>query len=204
MTKTCIGHPQHTLAQDGAVGQHDRKGCIVADGANVAEMVGEAFKFGHQRTQPMGAGRYLHSESGLDRAGECHGIGNRAVAGHPAGELGGVRQIGSLHQRFNALVRVAQPCFQADDSFAIGVEAKMPWLDDAGVYRTDRDLMQAFTFGGQKRIRVRVRSCHLRAKRMAQAPAAMIKPGTQVRRVVGRQAEKVMNGAFQPDRRGVI
>jgi hypothetical protein len=33
------------------VRQHDRERSIVADRANVAEMVGHAFEFGHQRAQ---------------------------------------------------------------------------------------------------------------------------------------------------------
>ena len=32
---------------------------------------------------------------------------------------------------------------------------------------------------------------------------AMIEPGTGIRRILGLQAEKVLDGAFQPDRRGM-
>ena len=44
-------------------------------------MIGETFELGHQRPQPVRAGRYLHPEGRLDGASKRDGIGNRAVAG---------------------------------------------------------------------------------------------------------------------------
>ena len=38
---------QHALAQNAAMGEHQRKGDVVANRADIAEMVGKAFKFGH-------------------------------------------------------------------------------------------------------------------------------------------------------------
>jgi hypothetical protein len=39
-------------------------------------------------------------------------------------------------------VHVAEPLFQPHDNLAIRGKAKMPRLDDSGVHRADRNLMQ--------------------------------------------------------------
>ena len=82
-----VGGAQHVLAQDAAVGVHEREGGVVADGADVAEVVGEALELGHQRAQPDRARRRLEAERRLDRAGEGDGVGDGAVARDAAGEL---------------------------------------------------------------------------------------------------------------------
>ena len=71
---------QHALAQHGAMGEHEGEGGIVADGADIAEMVGEPLELRHQRAQPDRARRRLHAERRFDRAGEGERIGDRAVA----------------------------------------------------------------------------------------------------------------------------
>ena len=52
---------------------------------------------------------------------------------------------------------IAQALFEPHDRFAIGGEAEMARLDDASMHGADRDLVQAFTFGRQKRIGARRR-----------------------------------------------
>ncbi len=52
MAEAGVGRAQHALAQDAAVGVHEREGGVVADRADVAEMIGEALELGHQRAQP--------------------------------------------------------------------------------------------------------------------------------------------------------
>ena len=100
----------------------------------------------------------------FDGAGEGERIGDRAVARDAAGEPRRPAEIGAGHQALDALVDVAQPLLQAHDGLAIGGEAEMAGLDDAGMDRTDRDLMQAFALGGEKRIGgVRPAAASLRA-----------------------------------------
>ena len=43
---------KRALAQDAAFGIDQREGGVVADGADIAEMIGEALELGHQRAQP--------------------------------------------------------------------------------------------------------------------------------------------------------
>ena len=54
----------------------------------------------------------------------------------------------------DALVHVAQPLLEPHDGLAVGGEAEMPGLDDAGVHRPDRDLVQRLALGGKERVGV--------------------------------------------------
>ena len=104
----------------------------------------------------MRARRRLDAERRLHRAREGECIGDRAVARRAAGKPRGLLQRGAVHQVVDALVHVAQALFQPHHRFAIGGEAEMARLDDAGVHRTDGDLVQAFAFDRQERIGGRV------------------------------------------------
>ena len=57
---------------------------------------------------------------------------------------------GAGHQRFDALVHIAEALFEPHHGLAAGGEAKMSRLDDAGVHRADRNLMQRFAFDGKE------------------------------------------------------
>ena len=75
------GRAQDMLAQHRAMGVHEREGGVVADRADVAEMIGEAFEFGHQRAQPHRARRHLDTQGGLDGARE--GVARRRPCCRP-------------------------------------------------------------------------------------------------------------------------
>ena len=88
----------------------------------------------------------------LDRAREGECVGHRAVAGDAPGEHRGALDRRARHQPFDALVHVAESRLEPHDRLAVRREAEVSGLDDAGVHGTDRDLVQAFAFGGQERI----------------------------------------------------
>ena len=136
-----IGGAQGVLAQDSALREHQRERCIVADRADVSEMVCQSLHFSHQRTQIHGALRYLHVERGFHRARECYRVGDRAVARGSTCEASGLVERRSSHQRPDPLVHVAEPLLQPHDGLAIGGEPEMSRFDDAGVHRTNGDLM---------------------------------------------------------------
>ena len=58
------------------MGEHQGEGGVVADRADVAEMVGEPFEFGHDAAQDLRARRRLDAERGLGGAGEGDGVGD--------------------------------------------------------------------------------------------------------------------------------
>ena len=60
---------------------------VVADGADVAEMIGEPLELRHQRAQVDRARRRRNLQRGLGGLREGEGISDRAVAGGAAGEL---------------------------------------------------------------------------------------------------------------------
>ncbi|MCY1230220.1 hypothetical protein D9M72_426260 [compost metagenome] len=68
MTEGDVGGAQHTLAQHATMRMHEGEGGVVADRADVAEMVGEPFELGHERAQPDGARRDVELSRSLDRA----------------------------------------------------------------------------------------------------------------------------------------
>jgi hypothetical protein len=74
-------------------------------------------------------------------------------------------------------MNVAETLFEADHGFAVDGETEMAGLDDTGMHRTYRDLMQAFALGRQKRIcRRNRRRFDPSSKWVLHSPAAMIEP----------------------------
>ena len=129
---------------------HQRERGIVADRADVAEMIGEPLQFGHQRAQIDRARRQRHCERGLGREREGIAISHRAVAGGARRQPRGVGKRRARHQALDALVHIAEPLFEPHHEFAVGGETEMAGLDNAGMHRADRDLVQRFAFGRQE------------------------------------------------------
>ena len=80
MTERGVGSAQHAFAQDAAMSMHEGERGIIADRADIAEMVGEALQLGHQCPQIAGAWRWLNLERRFDRMRESDTVGGRAVA----------------------------------------------------------------------------------------------------------------------------
>ncbi len=77
-------------------------------------------------------------------------------------------------------MHIAEPLLQPHHVLAIGGEAEMTGLDDAGMHGPDRNLVQAFAFDRQKFIRTRLLRGLLFAERMPYVPEAEIEPGPHV------------------------
>ncbi len=133
---------QNALAQDTAMRLHEGEGGIVADRADIAEVVGDAFKLGHQGAQIDSARRHGDLERGFDGAREGERMGDRTVAGDAGGEPRRLVDRLADHQPLDALVNVAEPRLKAGDRFAISVKAEMSGFDDPGMYGSDGDLVQ--------------------------------------------------------------
>ena len=55
-----------------------------------------------------------------------------------------------MSQPVDALVHVAEPLLQPRHGLAVGGEAEMAGLDDAGMHRPDRNLVQALALDRQE------------------------------------------------------
>ena len=186
--KAVARRAQHALAQHAAMRVHQGEGGIVADRADVAEMVGEPLEFCEQRAQEHGAIRHDQVERRLSRSRKRVGIGDGAVARHAAGELDAAGEAGAGHQPFDALVDVSEPLLQPDYGLAAGGKTEMSGLDDPRMHRADRNLVQAVAFSCQEAIRRRLRQCvDAISQREAHAPAVVIEPGSRVGRALGGQ-----------------
>ena len=192
---------QRALAQDAALRVHQRERGVVADGADVAEMIGEPLELGHQRPQIERARRRLDLKRRLGGLREGKSIGHRAVAGGAPGELGGGIERRARHQGFDALVHIAEPLLQPHDVLAVGGEAEMAGLDDAGMHRADRNLVQALAVHRQELVRRGLCRRPAFAERMAHIPEAEIEPRPRIGRADRLQAEQIADRAFEPDRR---
>ncbi len=152
MAEADVRGAQHPLAQGAAVGEHQREGRVVADRADVAEVIGDALQLGHHGPQPDRTRRNVDAECGLH--GSCKGnrVCHCAVAGNAPSQLGRALDRRAHHERLGAFVDVAQSLLKPDDGFAVGREAEMSRLDDARVHGADRDLMHRRAFSWQKRV----------------------------------------------------
>ena len=196
-----FGRAQDSFAQDSALRMHDRERSIVADRADVAEMIGQPLQLRHQRAQVNRARRHLDLQRRLGGLREGDRIGDRAVARGAAGKACRLLQRRARHQRFDALVRIAEPLFQPHHVLAVGGEAEMARLDDAGMHRADRNLVQRVAFAGQELVGLALSRRGALAERVAALPDAMIEPGPRVGRAVGFEAKEIADRAFEPQRR---
>jgi hypothetical protein len=167
-------------------------------------MIGHALQLGHQRPQPDCARRNVDGQSRLDGLRERQRIGNGAVARGATGKLRAALDIGAGHQRLDAFMHVTEPLFEPRHSFAIGGEAEVSGLDDAGMNRADRDLMQILALDRKKLVGARLNPRRLGfAERLSHAPEAEIEPRPCVRRADRLQAIETSDRALEPTGRGM-
>jgi hypothetical protein len=186
------------------MGVHQRKGGVVANGADVAEMIGEALELGHQAAKPMCAGRRLDPERGLDGAREGDAVGDRGVAAHSRSQDGRALDACAARQAVDALMDIAEPLLQAHHGFAAGVEAEVARLDDPCVDRTDRNLVQSCPLRAKEGVRVR-RTVMRDAppERMTHRPSAVIQPAPRVWSIDRRKSKEIAGRALEPARRSM-
>ena len=99
-------------------------------------------------------------------------------------------------------MHVTQPLLESDDRLAARVEAEVAGLDNPGMDRAHRNLMQARTLGLEERVGVRravVRLCP--PERMPQTPSAVIEPAPVVGRSDRDKAEQIAGRPLEPARR---
>ena len=201
---TECGHrsSQHPFAQDREMSQHEREGGVVADGADVAEMIGDALQLGHDGPQGLGAGPHGATDSRFHGARKGQRVGDGAVPRDATGKAGGGLDRTARHEPFDASVHVAEPLLEADHGLAAGREAEMARLDDPGMHGTDRNLMQLGPFGGQEAVaRFAPRRGRLGGQRMTLRPAAVIEPRPRIRASFRDEPREIGDRPFEADGR---
>ena len=155
MAEAGLRGAQDALAQHAAMRVHEREGRVVADGAEIAEVVGDALELRHQRAQLDARAAVTSTPSAASTArAKAKRIGDGAVAGGARRQACAARSsVAPAISAFDALVHIAEPLLQPHHRLAIGGEAEMAGLDDAGMHRADRDLVQAFAFDREECIR---------------------------------------------------
>src|SRR5437764_906165 len=150
------------------------------------------------------ARRHRDVERGFDRLGERERIGDRAVARGAAGKARRLVDRRAGHELLDALVDITQSLLEPHHRLAVDSEAKVPGLDDAGMHRPDRDLMEALTLGGEEDIRGALgRGRAAGAERMGDAPEAEVEPGARIGKADGLQPVEALNGALEAHGRGM-
>ena len=142
---------QNVLADDRAAGLDGDDAGVVADRAHVADMVRQTLQLGHDAAQQDGARRDVPAQRRFDGHARRRSYRRRCCRPEMrAAIFAGLVDRSARAERLDALVHIAQPLLQPGDGLAVGGEAEMAGLDDAGMNGADRDLMQARAFNGQE------------------------------------------------------
>ncbi len=136
-----LGRAQQPLLQAQELREPEGEARVVAERAEVAEVVGDALELERERPQPRGARRQLDRAHLLERPAVRPRAGDGRVAGHAGGEAMPLedRQIGEAS--LDALVHIAETLLEPEHLLANDREAEMTRLYDAGVHRTDGNLV---------------------------------------------------------------
>ena len=197
--------PQHILLQARELGEAERETGVVAEVAQVAQVVGDALALEQERAQPRGARRHRRCRDRLQRLRVRPRVGDGAVAGHATGEPVAVADRHRLEALLDALVHPAQPLLEPQHLFAHDLEAKVPRLDDSGVHGADRDLVHAVALDPHERIFFlallpgRLRLEVAAQRELVDRPAREPQPRPLVV-AIGRDAHEVEGGALHPVR----
>ena len=131
--ETSISGAQDALSQDAAMSVHERKGSVIADCTDVAQVICQSLQFAHQRPQPYRASRRLDPARIFDCKCECERVGNRGIPGRTSRELRAARNGGPAHKPLNALVCVTETFFEPHHRLAVRREPEVPRFDDPGM-----------------------------------------------------------------------
>src|ERR1700728_2808422 len=165
-------------------------------------MVCQPFKFRHQGAQIVRPWRRLHLRRCLDAVGKCDTVGDGAIARRTGGKPRCTFDWRTRHQRLDPLVHIAEALFAPHHRFTRSGEAEMSRLDDAGMYRANGNLMQAFAFHRQERVnRAYIRGRQTWAEWIFDVPKSKIEPRTLVRRANRLESVEAVNGALEPNGR---
>ena len=159
------GQVEEVAADAAAVGGGRQEADVAGQGAQVAGVVGQPLQFQGDAAQHLGPDRDLAAGQRLDRLAVGRRVADRRVAGHRLHRVDRALVRPADQRPLDAAVLVAERDLQVEDLFAVALEAKMARLDDAGVDRADRHLVDLLALDA-----VEVRDADDRASRPASGP----------------------------------
>ena len=152
LSERLLGCAQQVLLQARELREPEGEPGIVAKRAEIAEVIGDAFEFQRQRTQPGRARWHRDPRHAFECLAIGPGIGHARVTGHSCREAVSVedRQFGEAS--LDALVHVAQALLEPQDLLAHHGEAEVTRFDDAGMHRADGNFMDAIALDPHERV----------------------------------------------------
>src|ERR1041384_8455331 len=128
---------QDKFLQPHGVGVGDHEGDVRCDGADIGNVIVEAFEFETDRAQESGARGSFCSSRSLDGMAKRRGVGKARFAGNALRQPHAMFDGNIFKNFFRALVRVEKPELQIKNRFAGDTEKKMARLDNTGVNRSE-------------------------------------------------------------------
>jgi hypothetical protein len=128
------------------VGVEDAVSDVVAECADVADVVVEAFHRQKQVPDPVCLGGHLDAEGVLDSAAVGQAVADGGIAGDPLRQRDAIGGLAAFEELLDSFVDVPESGFEPDDGFADDGEAEVAGLDQAGMDGPDRNLVDAGAF----------------------------------------------------------
>ena len=169
-------------------------------------MIRDPLALERERTKPGGARRRCRRRDALERLRVRPRIRDGAVSRHASREPIRVAQRHLLESLFDALVNVTQPLLEAQDFLADDLEAEVSGLDDAGVHRSDGNLVHSVACDPDERVLLlpglplRQRHEIAAQRELIDRPARHPRPRSMIF-AIGRGADEVERRPLHPVRR---
>ena len=135
------GQVQHIAAQPAAIGGGRQKADIAGERAEIADVIGDPLQFQRDDAQRGRPRRAFGAGQRLDQLAIGGRVTGGGIAGDRLGEMDASLVRAAAQRRLDAAMLVAERDFEMEDALAVAIEAEMPGLDDPGMHRADRDLV---------------------------------------------------------------
>src|SRR6185436_15802125 len=111
------------------------------DGAEIPDVVGQALQLERDAPDGLRPRRLPAPRQRLDRTAVRGGVSHDRIARDRFGHQHGPIRTRRLQQPLDAAMLVAEHDLEEEYLFTVALKAEVPRLDDAGVHRPDRDLV---------------------------------------------------------------
>ena len=142
------------LADPHRVRMGDAEGDVIAHRPEVGHVVVHPFELEQDAAQHPSARWWCARRRILESQAVGKVVADRRVTGDPFRQFDTGGGGAALEQPLDALVDEPQPGLDVQDGLADDREAEVARLDDAGVHRTDGDLVDARAFHGEEGVRL--------------------------------------------------